>query len=68
VGDYTFSYGVITRGGWDVLNENGLAPDSSIFACTRKIKWVGYIADNGKMAMKSRYSLLLATVVGKVPL
>jgi len=48
MGDYTFPYGVITRGGWDVLNDNALAADSSICACTKKMKWVGYIADDNK--------------------
>jgi hypothetical protein len=50
---YTFLCGVITRGEWDVLIENALTPDSSICACTEKMKWVGYIADNGKMTMTS---------------
>jgi len=47
-GDNAFSYGVITRGGWEVLNENALAADSTICACTKKMKWVGYIPDGNK--------------------
>ena len=58
MGDNTFSYGIITRGGWDVLNENALSSDSSICACTKKMRWVGYIADDRYMTMKSDYSLL----------
>lgn len=48
MGDFTFSYGVITRGGWEVLHENALAADGSICARTKMIKWVGYIVDDNK--------------------